>query len=123
MSSAIHTLIDHIVSVADEKKAERITSYDVTASSTLTDSVVLLSASNVIHCRSLVDELSKAIEKKVAEIKSDDFFEEVRVSGDHNSGWVIIDANSIVIHCMTEPMREFYNLDAFFEKNGVVYHY
>ena len=74
MSSAIQTLIDHIVSVADEKKAERITSYDVTASSTLTDSVVLLSASNVIHCRSLVDELSKAIEKKVAEIKSDDFF-------------------------------------------------
>lgn len=123
MTTPIQTLIDHIVTTADEKKAERITSYDVSGTSSLTESVVLLSVSNVIHCRSLVGELSKAIEEKVAELKSDDFFEEVRTSGDHNSGWVIIDANSIVIHCMTEPMREFYNLDAFFEKNGIVFHY
>jgi ribosome-associated protein len=123
MSSALQTLIDHIAASADDKKAERITSYDVSSTNALTETVMIVSASNVIHCRSLVDDISKAIEEKVAELKSDDFFDEVRVSGDHNSGWVILDVNSIVVHCMTEPMREFYNLDAFFEKKGVVYHY
>jgi ribosome-associated protein len=116
-------MIACIVGAAEEKKAERITSYNISNPNAIMESIVMMSATNVIHCRSLVDDLSAIIDQKTSEWKVTDFYDTVRISGNHTAGWVILDCNSILVHVVTEPIRERYELDAFFEKHGIVYHY
>ena len=64
------------------------------------------------------------IEKYILELdNSDDLFNVPRVSGTAESGWLILDLNSIVIHFVDQENRDFYNLDSLFELQGEVYHY
>lgn len=123
MNDPIQSMITCIVGAAEEKKAERITSYAISNPNAIMEAIVMMSVSNVIHCRSLVSDLSSVIEQKASEWKVTDFYDTVRVSGNYNAGWVILDCNSILVHVVTEPIRDRYELDAFFEKHGVVYHY
>ena len=61
--------------------------------------------------------------RKFATLNSVDFHDEIKQSGSPESGWVILDLNSILIHCVTESARDFYKLDSIYEKYGVIHHH
>ena len=109
----------------DANKAADIRVFQVSGEGHISDYMVVLSVSNTVHCNSLIEtldaELSRfCIEK---ELLSNDLYEHPRVSGERNSGWLIMDYNAVIIHVMVEDVRAFYNLDNWFEKKAVIFYH
>jgi ribosome-associated protein len=123
LNKDVQSLVDKIAFMVDEKKAERIVSIDLGDDSWISDAIVLLSVKNIIHAKALVLELSKELGGVIRDLKSDDFYDKPIIVGDVKSGWVILDLNSIVVHCVTDEIRETYELDSFFSEKGVVTHH
>lgn len=114
-------IADKFVAAAEDKKITDPKLYCVTGKSILTDYIAVFSVGNTIHCRAVMAEMLATNQKILAE-GSDDLFPFPKVSGNIESGWVIIDLNSIVIHVILAELREQYDLDELFEKRAIVYH-
>ena len=113
-------VVDSLVNIADSKKAEDLRSYFVSEKNWMTDYVVVIGVLNKIQAKAILTD----IEKYISELDdSDDLFNEARVSGTPESGWLILDLNSIVIHFVDQENRDFYNIDSLLELQGDVYHY
>mgnify|MGYP001272487272 CR=1 FL=1 len=118
----IEDTVDELVKYADEKQAENIKVFHVSEKLWITDYIIIFGVKNTIHAKSLVTGLEKEL-KKLDLDKSEDYYSPVKISGNSESGWVILDVNSIIIHCVDEPTRAHYEIDAIFEKQGDTYHY
>jgi len=118
----LERIVEKFVHEGLEKKAENVVSYDLSGSGWITDQVVILGAGNTIHCKALLDALEKAY-KQLSDDEVDELYDNFRTSGSSESGWVVVDLNSILIHCVTEDIRAFYDLDTLFSKQGVTYHH
>lgn len=114
--------VQAIVHRCDEKKGERVVSFHLTESSWICDYVVLVSAKNSVHCKAILEDLLGQA-PVVSALSPKDFYERPKVSGESASGWIIVDMNSVIVHVVTESMRDFYKLDAFFEKYGIAFHF
>ena len=113
-------VIDSIIDIADAKKAEDLRAYFVAEKNWMTESVVVIGVLNRIQSKSILED----IENFASSLDNrDDFFDFPRISGTSESGWVIIDLNSIVIHCVDQQSRSFYEIDSLLELQGEVYHY
>lgn len=117
--SAIKDTVEALVSLALDKKAQDIRVTYVAKTSWMTDYIVVIGFNNDIHGKAL----STGIKHFFAQSTVSGIYQEPRVSGESSSGWTILDANSIVVHCINEAKREFYGIDSFFEQQGDVYHY
>ena len=98
--------IEQIVKILDEKKAENIETFDLTADDYLVDYVVIATTLNEKHGSALLTYLKEAL-KPLGE-------EFLRVEED--AGWTIIDLGDMFIHLMTEQYREKYSLDEFLKE-------
>ena len=96
MRTALHALA--------EKKAEALKVLDVREKSSITDYLVLATATSEPHAKALKAELDKSL--KAAGVK---LIGEDREVG---SGWLVVDAFDFMVHLQTEEMREFYALDS-----------
>lgn len=118
----ISDVIDRIIAVMDDKKGEDIRVYDVQKTSSLTEYVIIVGVSNSIHCKSMVQSVDDDMSIFLKTHPSDDFFDHPKVSGSVDGGWIVLDLNSIVVHIMTDEMRQFYTLDEVFSSKGVAYY-
>lgn len=118
----VKQIVDQVVEQADNIQAEQITVFHVSEQNWITDYVVILGVKTSIHAKAVEESLLKYLSKIVTE-HSKEFYDPIRISGTPESGWTILDVNSIVIHCINEEKREFYDLDSIFEKQGPVFHY
>ena len=96
-------LINEIYLFLDEKKAWNINALDMRKISSVSDYFILANGSNKPHLKSLQEGLIL-------------FFKENGVSnilktGTAESGWMIIDAEDIMIHLFEEELRDYYNLE------------
>lgn len=86
----------------NEKKALDLAALKVDDLTVLTEYFLLCTATSSTHVRSLADE----VEFKLSE---------AGVSPHHiegkQSGWILLDYSSVIIHVMSREAREFYNLD------------
>ena len=87
----------------DEKKGEQIKVLDVRGKSTITDFLILATATSEPHVKALQSELDHALKAAGVELIGHD-----RETG---SGWLVVDAFDFMVHLQTEEMREFYALD------------
>jgi len=116
--------LNALVAAAEDKKASEIMIYDVSEKSVVTDRILLASAANSVHCKAVM----KALEDVIHKLRSRDyadFFYEPRISGSQDSGWIIVDLNSIVIHVVLEDVRHRYHLDKLFDgakDTSIIYH-
>ncbi|MBT5856110.1 ribosome silencing factor [bacterium] len=114
--SKLKQYIDQIVVALEDKKALDIRFFEVSERSSVTDFVMVVGASNNIHVRAL----QNAVDEVSHELGADeDLYDHLRISGKAESGWVVLDLNSIIIHVILEDLRQFYELDAHFEKKVV----
>ena len=121
MDSKIERVVEGLVEAAEEKKCESVLVYDI-SEPWITECVMVVEVKNIIHCRSMLESFSEAVPRLV-DNDSVDFFSRAKVAGDVDSGWVILDLNSVMIHCIVKSLRDYYQLDALFEKKGLVYHF
>ncbi|HXQ80203.1 MAG TPA: ribosome silencing factor [Opitutaceae bacterium] len=88
----------------DEKKAGDLRVLDVRALSSITDYLVIGTATSEPHVRALRVELEKALDSVKTHIVG---FETAR-----ESGWAVMDAFDVMVHIFTPEKRDRYRLEA-----------
>ena len=116
-------IIEKVIEIIDQKKATNVKTFKMTDETWLADFIMCLTVNNKIHAKAVVEAIEVFFNSPIESVDADEFFIPPRVSGDPNSGWIILDCNSIIIHCFTENVRDFYNIESLFEKRSEVYHY
>jgi len=89
--------------VGDERKGENITVLNVGDVSSLTDYFVIITGRNPRHLRAL----RKAMEEKIDELGG----RVMGVEGEPDAGWVLVDAEWMVVHLFSSDKRELYDLE------------
>ncbi len=119
----IDELIQLIVTTADESKGESIEWIDVQNGNFPVQKIVLITAMNNVHLRAMAETISlKAREEIRAAGDAAEMLEPI-ISGKSESGWIVLDFATLAVHILTLELRNYYELDSFFEKQGVVYHH
>lgn len=84
-------------------KAEDITTIDLTAKTSIADSMVVATGRSQRHVGAVADEIVKDLKKAGAL--------NVRVEGMKVSDWVLIDAGDVIVHIFRAEVRAFYDLE------------
>jgi len=87
----------------DEKKAEDLRVLDVSAQSSITDCLVLATATSEPHMRALRIELEKALDGIGAHI--------LGIESSQESGWMVVDAFDVMVHIFTRETRARFALE------------
>jgi ribosome-associated protein len=99
--------------IALGKKAKDIKMFNAKSATPIADYFVLASCESRPQLKatmtSIVEEAKKGGER-------------VHYEGVIDSGWVIIDFGSVVVHLMNEEIRDYYNLDELWGSAAMVYH-
>jgi len=89
--------------VLDDKKAGDLTALDVSHHSSITDYLVIATATSEPHLRALRVELEKALDGAKVHL--------VGMEAAKESGWMVIDAFEVMIHLFLAATREHYALE------------
>lgn len=95
-------LIEKIVELLDEKKAENIQSFDMRDRDYFVNDVVLATSLNSRHGFSLTEHLRPALKSSYLKIEE-------------NEDWIVIDLGDTLIHIMSPEYRALYNLEEFLQ--------
>lgn len=96
-------LLKAVVQVLDAKKAEGLQVLDVGRQSSITDYLVLATATSEPHLRALRVELEKVLDSHRARI--------LGMDAAKGSGWTVVDAFEIMVHLFTSENRDKYRMD------------
>jgi len=100
-----------IVDALEDLKALDIRIVDVRGQTSVTDWLVIASGTSSRHVKSLADHVAQGMKTKqgVAPLGSE---------GADAAEWVLVDFDSVVLHVMQPPIREFYDLERLWERRG-----
>lgn len=108
MTQTNEALAQSIAQALYDKQAEAIRILDVRGISTVTDICVIASGTSAPHLKAL---------QKAAQtcLKNDTNNTRYRTSGESDSGWVLLDAFTVVIHIFAPEAREYYDIEALWQ--------
>lgn len=92
-----------IAAAADARQGEEIVAIDMRELVSYTDAIVVATARNERLARSIVEEVR-------LRLKGDDLLA-LRVEGEREGEWILVDYGSCVLHVFTPATRERYRLD------------
>jgi ribosome-associated protein len=101
--SATLDLVKLCCRVLDDKKAGELAVLDVSAQSSITDYLILATATSEPHLRALRIELETALDSGEVQI--------VGTETAQDSGWTVIDAFDVMVHLFLAAARERYGLE------------
>lgn len=87
----------------EDKKGETIKVLDVRGKSSITDYLILATATSEPHVKAMKNALDSALKETGVQLIGQD-----REVG---SGWLVVDAFDFMVHLQTQEMRDYYNLD------------
>lgn len=93
------TIIDSL----EDIKAQDIQVFDTQKLTDLHDQVIIASASSSRQARSLGQHLYRQLTRLG--------YGDVRIEGEENGEWVLVDCIEIVVHIMQENIRQYYRLE------------
>ncbi len=103
MTDKAKQLARKIATVADNKKGNQIVILNMQGLSFLTDYFVIVSASNKILVKAIVDYVEDELGKeKIFAVHKEGYTE---------GNWVLLDFGDVVLHVFLEAERDFYNLE------------
>lgn len=100
--------VERIVKALEDRKGADVKVYDVRGKSSLTDCFVVATGTAAPHLKALVAETQAAM--RGAGVKS------YRVSGDPESGWMVVDYFDVVVHVFSPEARAYYALEKIWAK-------
>lgn len=92
-----------VLGVLDKNKANSITALDVRKLTSITDYMIICSATSNRH--------AKALAEHVMVTAKANGNPPLGVEGDREAEWILIDLADVVVHIMLPAMREHYNLE------------
>jgi ribosome-associated protein len=96
-------LVKQCCRALDEKKAGKIRILDVRDISSITNYIIIVTATSDPHVRALRVELEKVLDAAKAHI--------VGIDSSRESGWTVVDAFDVMIHVFAPEMRTRYGLE------------
>lgn len=131
-------LVHCIAKAADDRKAENIVAMRVDGVSTLTSYLVVLSGRSRPQNQAIASSISKGVQELLRQMRrrsnddadgdgddGDDEAKEVErpvlPEGTAESGWMLLDYGSVMVHVMTPKSRLFYNIEGQWRDRGGYY--
>ena len=96
-------LLREVIQVLDDAKADDVITIELAGKSSVADYMVIASGRSDRHVGAIADQL----QRRLKEIK----YGAVRVEGQPQNDWVLIDVGDLVVHVFRPEVREFYNLE------------
>ncbi len=106
----VEELLKLVETVLDERKAHQIKVLDVRKKSSITDYMVVATATSTRHAQSLCE--------YVVEKVKENGMQPLGIEGQPGSDWVLLDLGDVVLHVMTGQAREFYQLEKLWSVDG-----
>ena len=100
-------LRDLVIEELDETKGMDIVNMDVRSLTTITDYMIVCTGRSTRHVKALAD----SVAMKVKELKA----AKVRMEGERECEWILVDLGDVVVHVMLANTRSFYNLEDLWE--------
>lgn len=94
--------------VLDEKQAEQIVTVPLAGRSSIADYMIIASGRAGRQVAAIADHLREAFFK--LGVRS------VRIEGQQDANWVLVDAGDVIIHLFLPEVRKYYDLDALWTK-------
>lgn len=95
-----------------EKKAADIVILNLPEDSSVTEAMVIATASGARHAKALTDHVLDLCKKNHIPF--------LGVEGYINAQWILIDLNDVLVHIFLEETRRFYNLEGLWSEGNVV---
>lgn len=92
-----------IIKTLDSKKAEDIQAIKISDLTIIADYFIIANGTSTTQTRALADEVEFKMKQQGAE--------PLRVEGERNANWIIIDYGDVVVHVFYKETREHYNLE------------
>lgn len=99
----VDALKEHVLKSLDDNKAVNVATLDVRGKTSITDYMVVATATSTRHAKALCDHVIEDL-KKLGENPQG-------VEGQTGSDWVLLDLGDVVVHVMTGQAREYYQLE------------
>lgn len=96
-------LLQTVLALLDEAKAEEVVAIDLKGKSSIGDYMVIASGLNERHVGAIADQLHRKLKEQGVG--------RARVEGTDTCDWVLIDTGDIIVHVFRPEVREFYNLE------------
>lgn len=96
-------LVDRIVHWLDDAKAEDVAVIDLKGKTSIGDFMIIATGRSDRHVNAIAEQILQALK--------DEGQERVRVEGQPQCDWVLIDTGDIIVHVFQPEIRVFYNLE------------
>ena len=103
-------LVKLVETELDQRKGQRITTLDVRNKTSITDYMVIVSATSSRHAKSLCD--------YVIEKVKENGIQPLGVEGQMGSDWILLDMGDVILHVMAGQSREYYQLEKLWSVGG-----
>ncbi len=97
-----------LVSLLEDKKAEKILLLDIQQVTPLTDYFII--------CTGTSDRMLQALATTVREFCKQEYRQPLTIEGDSRAGWMIADLGEVVIHFFSPDQRSYYRLEQLWDK-------
>lgn len=106
-----HTIVESL----EEKKGENILLLDLIGICSFTDYFVVCTAGSVRTLDALAEEARLQVKEKYSNVS-------IRIEGDAESGWILIDYGDVVLHLFSPALRDYYQLEDLWREGHVLLH-
>ena len=96
-------LLANLTAWLDDAKAEKVVAIDIKGKSSIGDYMVIATGRSDRHVGAIADQLHRKLKEAG--------YGRVRVEGQPQCDWVLIDVGDIIVHVFRPEVREFYNLE------------
>lgn len=107
-------LVECIVKAADGRKAEDIVALQVHHVSTLTSVLVIVSGNSRPQNQAIAAAITRDVQDELGQRPGGNGVPE----GSAESGWILLDYGSVMVHIMTPKSRLFYNVEGQWKEKG-----
>ena len=95
-------LVESIVKILDEKKAEDIAALETASLTVVSDYFVIATGNSSTHVKSLADDVEYGLQLLGVEPE--------HIEG-RATGWILLDYGTVLVHVFTRDNRDYYNLE------------